>query len=160
MFELKPVAHVRSPRVNVEDDNWDSIVAEVVLEDWLEPESLLGLDTFSHAEILYIFHRVEEHKIELAARHPRNNPACPKAGIFAQRGKNRPNRLGATIAEIVSVAGRTLTVRGLDAIDGTPVMDIKPVMREFLPRSVVRQPAWSEALMEQYWFASPRTDYK
>jgi tRNA (Thr-GGU) A37 N-methylase len=72
-------------------------------------------------------------------------------GIFAQRGKGRPNRLGATIVEIVNRAGRVLTVTGLDAIDGTPVLDIKPVMAEFLPRNPVRQPKWSHELMRSYW---------
>jgi tRNA (Thr-GGU) A37 N-methylase len=75
----------------------------------------------------------------------------PRVGIFAQRGKGRPNRLGATIVEVVSREGRVLTVAGLDAIDGTPVLDIKPVLAEFLPRKPVRQPAWSCELMRDYW---------
>ena len=85
------------------------------------------------------------------ARHPRNNPAWPLVGMLAQRGKNRPNRLGVTVARLVSVSGRILTVRGLDAVDGTPVLDIKPVMREFLPRGEVRQPDWAIELMRDYW---------
>jgi tRNA (Thr-GGU) A37 N-methylase len=72
-------------------------------------------------------------------------------GIFAQRGKNRPNRLGATIARVLGRSGRRLTVVGLDAVDGTPVVDIKPVLREFLPQEVVIQPAWATELMEKYW---------
>jgi tRNA (Thr-GGU) A37 N-methylase len=72
-------------------------------------------------------------------------------GIFAQRGKNRPNRLGSTICPLVRVEDRVLVVRELDAIDGTPVLDIKPVMAEFLPRAAVRQPAWSHDLMREYW---------
>ena len=79
------------------------------------------------------------------------NAAWPKVGIFAQRGKARPNRLGATIVEIEKRDGRILHVRGLDAVDGTPVIDIKPVLAEFLPRSPVRQPAWSRELMRDYW---------
>jgi len=72
-------------------------------------------------------------------------------GIFAQRGKDRPNRLGTTIAEIKGREGRVLTVAGLDAVDGTPVLDIKPLMVEFLPRGSVRQPPWSRELMRDYW---------
>jgi len=89
--------------------------------------------------------------VERGTRHPRGNPAWPRVGIFAQRGSARPNRLGATIVEIVQRSGRSLTVRGLDAIDGTPVLDIKPVMVEFLPRSPGRQPEWSRQLMHSYW---------
>ena len=74
-------------------------------------------------------------------------------GIFAQRAKDRPNRLGSTVVEIVKRDDRVLTVAGLDAVDGTPVLDIKPVMIEFLPRTTVRQPAWSHELMRQYWKA-------
>jgi tRNA (Thr-GGU) A37 N-methylase len=72
-------------------------------------------------------------------------------GIFAQRGKNRPNRIGVTVCRIVSVSGRRIEVEGLDAIDGTPVLDIKPVMAEFLPRGEIRQPDWSSELMKDYW---------
>ena len=72
-------------------------------------------------------------------------------GILAQRAKNRPNRLGSTICRIVRREGRTLFVRELDAIEGTPVVDIKPVLREFLPRDEVRQPAWTTELMRDYW---------
>jgi tRNA (Thr-GGU) A37 N-methylase len=85
------------------------------------------------------------------ARHPRDNPAWPRVGIFAQRGKNRPNRLGTTMVEIVKREGRTLEVLGLDAADGTMVVDIKPVFKEFLPRTQVRQPQWTTELMRDYW---------
>jgi len=77
--------------------------------------------------------------------------AWPLTGIFAQRGKNRPNRLGSTICRLLGIEGARLQVKGLDAIDGTPVLDLKPVMREFLPRGIVVQPAWSEELMKHYW---------
>ena len=72
-------------------------------------------------------------------------------GIFAQRGKARPNRIGSTIVRVVRREGRVLHVAELDAVDGTPVLDIKPVMREFLPREEVRQPRWSRELMQRYW---------
>jgi tRNA-Thr(GGU) m(6)t(6)A37 methyltransferase TsaA len=116
-------------------------------------ECLDGIEEFSHAEILFVFDQVTPDKIVTSARHPRNNAAWPKVGIFAQRTKARPNRIGSTIVKIVSREGRTLKVQGLDAIDGTPVIDIKPVMQEFLPRDAVRQPAWSTELMKNYWLA-------
>ena len=72
-------------------------------------------------------------------------------GIFAQRAKDRPNRLGLSTCELLEVRGDALEVRALDAIDGTPVLDIKPYMTEFAPRRPVRQPAWSHELMAGYW---------
>ncbi len=151
MITLEPIGHVSNSRTVVADDDWGGVVSTITLEHWLTPESLMGLEEFSHAEIIYVFDQVEQSKIETSARHPRNNPEWPRVGIFAQRGKNRPNRLGATIVAIEAVTERTLTVCGLDAVDGTPVVDIKPVMREFLPREDVRQPAWVSELMANYW---------
>ena len=85
------------------------------------------------------------------SRHPRGNKAWPKVGIFAQRNKDRPNHLGLTIVSIIKREGRTLFVKGLDAIGGTPVLDIKPVFAESLPRGAVRQPQWSHELVKEYW---------
>ncbi len=102
---------------------------------------------------MYVFDRVDPGKIERGARHPRNNPAWPKVGIFAQRGKNRPNRIGTTICRVERVEGLRLHVTGLDAIDGTPVLDIKPWVKEFGPRGEPRQPGWVGELMAGYWAA-------
>jgi len=153
-FTLRPLAWVRNARTEPLDDDWDAIVSDVELADGIPADCLAGLDAFSHVEIVFLFDRVRDDQIVWTARHPRNNPAWPLVGMLAQRGKNRPNRLGVTIAELGSITGRVLTVRGLDAVDGTPVLDIKPVMREFLPRGEVRQPAWSSELMRDYWVKS------
>ena len=148
---MEPVGFVTAQRPHAEDDFWGGEQACIALTDAFGEEALLGLAEFSHAEILFVFHEVESSKIVTGARHPRNNPNWPKTGIFAQRGKNRPNRIGTTICRILNVDGRKLHVAELDAIDGTPVLDIKPVMTEFLPRGEVRQPAWSNELMREYW---------
>lgn len=151
MYQVEPIAYVRNSRREVEDDNWGGVVSELELLAPLEEAALQGLEDFSHAEVIFLFDRVPAHKIETGARHPRNNPAWPKVGIFAQRGKNRPNRLGLTLVKIRERRGATLVVEGLDAIDGTPVLDIKPVMREFQPRETVNQPEWATELMRSYW---------
>jgi tRNA-Thr(GGU) m(6)t(6)A37 methyltransferase TsaA len=151
MIALEPIGHVQNIRQTTADDYWGAAVSAIVLADHLDPDCLLGLDSFSHAEIIYYFHQVPEDKIVTGARHPRNNPDWPKIGIFAQRAKNRPNRLGLTTVSIKKREGRRLYVEDLDAIDGTPVVDIKPVMTEFLPRGAIRQPDWSHALMQAYW---------
>ena len=151
MIAIEPIGYVRSSRRDLSDDDWGAVIASIELLESFPAECLLGVEEFSHAEVLFHFDRVQEAVIVRGARHPRGNKSWPLVGIFAQRGKDRPNRLGSTIVEIVGREGRSLTVRGLDAIDGTPVLDIKPVMAEFLPRSALRQPAWSHELMREYW---------
>jgi tRNA (adenine37-N6)-methyltransferase len=81
---------------------------------------------------------------------PRGRADLPEVCVFADRGPRRPNRIGCTICEVVTVRGRELRVRGLDAVDGTPVLDIKPVIREFLPQHI-RQPKWVDHLMAEYF---------
>lgn len=153
-FELEAVGHVQAARSTPVDDQWGGSTATIVLAEHMQASTLDGIEEFSHVEIVYVFDRVAPERIVRDARHPRNNPAWPKVGIFAQRGKNRPNRLGCSIVRVIRREPRALIVAELDAIDGSPVLDIKPVMREFLPREQVRQPAWSTELMRDYWIAA------
>ena len=95
--------------------------------------------------------KVKEEKIVLEARHPRNNLNWPKVGIFSQRGKNRPNQIGLTICEVLKVEGKRLYLKGLDAVDGTPILDIKPWVKQFGARGKTYQPKWIDELMKGYW---------
>jgi tRNA (adenine37-N6)-methyltransferase len=151
MITLDPIGIVRTKRLDTRDDDWGDVESVIELRPGLPADSLDGLEDFSHAEIVFVFDRIDEASVVTGTRHPRNNPAWPKVGIFAQRASRRPNRLGVTMVAIVGREGSRLRVRGLDAADGTPVVDIKPVMAEFLPREPVRQPAWSHELMRGYW---------
>jgi tRNA-Thr(GGU) m(6)t(6)A37 methyltransferase TsaA len=148
---VQAIGYVEATRLHAEDDFWGAEEACIALTEQFTAEALQGITDFSHVEVLYLFHEVEPSKIVTGARHPRNNTEWPAVGIFAQRGKNRPNRVGSTICRVIRVEGTRLFVSELDAINGTPVLDIKPVMVEFLPRQEVRQPAWSHDLMRQYW---------
>lgn len=154
-ISITPIGHVTAARTSPEDDRWGDAESCITLVEGLGPDALVGLDAFSHVEVLFFFHGVDPARIVTGARHPRNNPDWPAVGIFAQRGKNRPNRIGSTICRILRVDGAKLFVQALDAIDGTPVLDLKPVMTEFLPREQVRQPAWSHELMREYWDEQP-----
>ncbi len=146
----EPLGTVHSPRVEPLDDDWGGVVATIELDpDRLEPTATAGLDGFSHIEVVFVFHRAASE--QTGARRPRGNPGWPEVGILAQRGKARPNRIGVTTCQLREVSGLRLTVVGLDAIDGTPVLDIKPYLAEFGPRGPVRQPAWSHELMRHYW---------
>jgi len=150
-LEVTPIAIVRSPRKDLSDDFWGAVEAEIVLDAAFEEAAFYGLGDFSHVEVLFFMHQVNPSKIETGARHPRERADWPLVGIFSQRGKARPNRIGLTRAAIVKVDGRVLTVRGLDAIDGTPVLDVKPWMDEFAPIGATRQPAWATELMRDYF---------
>ena len=151
--QIHAIGFVEAIRDHAEDDFWGGEEACISLTEEFTAEALQGLAEFSHVEVLFLFHEVDPLKIITAARHPRNNKAWPAVGIFAQRGKNRPNRLGSTICRVVRVDGTKLIVSELDAINGTPVLDIKPVMVEFLPRQDIYQPSWSHELMREYWFS-------
>lgn len=148
---LRPIGFVRGGRAEPIDDGWDAVTATIALAPEFGPEALAGLDGFSHVEVIFLFDRVAESAVVAGARHPRGRADWPKVGIFAQRGKDRPNRLGVTICRLLAVEGTTLRVAGLDAIDGTPVLDVKPFMRGFLPRGDVREPDWANELMAGYW---------
>ena len=150
-YTVTPIAFVSATRKSTEDDFWGGQMAEIRLADHIDPSSLQGIEAFSHVEILFLFHAVAPTKLVYGARHPRNNPDWPQVGIFAQRAKGRPNRIGSTICRVSGVEGGTLKVLELDAIDGTPVLDIKPVMTEFLPRTTVARPEWATELMANYW---------
>jgi tRNA-Thr(GGU) m(6)t(6)A37 methyltransferase TsaA len=151
-YTIEAIGHVRGGRADPIDDDWGQSRAVIALDaTQFDAEALAGLDAFSHAEIVFLFDQVSPDRIETGGRHPRGRADWPLTGIFAQRGKNRPNRLGVSVCKVVAVEGRCLHIEGLDAIDGTPVIDIKPVMREFLPRGEVRQPEWVAELMAAYW---------
>jgi len=156
-FEMFPIGVVRNERSEAVDDDWDRVNSSIRLDlDVVDESAADGLRAFSHIEVVFVFDQVDESSVVRGARHPRGNTAWPAVGILAQRAKNRPNRLGVTVCELMAVRpGGVIEVRGLDAIDGTPVLDIKPYMEEFGPRGDVLQPEWSHELMTAYWKDGP-----
>ncbi len=150
-IEITPIGYVTSGRVDAIDDNWGNIISKIKLVDPFDSNSIAGISDFSHLEVIFHFHKVEEERIEIGARHPRNNKNWPLVGIFAQRGKARPNRLGICVCKIINITNDVIEVQGLDAIVGTPIIDIKPVMREFLPQGEIVEPEWAVELMKNYW---------
>ena len=145
----KPIAFVKNNRYDKIDDNWSEVISEIELVDSLPSECLDSIETFSHLEIIYYLNK--STKTITGSEHPRENPNWPKVGIFAQRKKDRPNHIGLTIVNLVKKDGRKLVVANLDAIDGTPILDIKPVFEEYLPKGRITQPKWTRELMKNYW---------
>lgn len=147
---LKPIATVKNSRTEPIDDNWETIIADIELAEHIPTEVFDSISDFSHLEIIYHFDKVKNDDIVFSGR-PRGNPNYPLVGIFGQRKKDRPNKIGLATVELLEHNGRTLKVKFLDAIDGTPVLDIKPVFKEFQPKSEIRQPVWVADLMKKYW---------
>ncbi len=148
-IQIKPIGYVINERVEKSDTNWSSIESRIELTSEFDSDSLEGIELFSHLEILFYFHKSE--KEFKGSEHPRGNTKYPKVGIFAQRKKDRPNHIGAAIVNLIKKEGKSLIVANLDAIHGTPVLDIKPVFEEYLPKGELLQPSWTKELMENYW---------
>lgn len=149
---MTPIGRVEGGRTEATDDDWGDEVAVIQLDPAVVgPDATAALDSFSHVEVVFVFDRVDETRVQRGARRPRGREDWPEVGILAQRAKARPNRLGLTTCELVAVDGLRITVRGLDAISGTPVLDVKPHMTGFGPRTPVREPAWATELMDGYW---------
>jgi len=149
---LTPIGIVRSPIRQIADDCWGGVLATIELDPQLfGPESTLGLDQYSHVEVVFLLDKIPPEKIERGARRPRGRADWPKMGIFAQRSKDRPNRIGVTVCKLESVDGLRIRVRELDAVDGTSVLDVKPYLKGFAPRGEVWEPAWAAELMAGYF---------
>jgi tRNA-Thr(GGU) m(6)t(6)A37 methyltransferase TsaA len=153
VIALEPIGVVVGGRTEPTDDDWGAVRAAIRLDaSRFGPDAVAGLDEFSHLVVVYQFHLVDPSAVQTGARRPRGNPAWPEVGMFAQRAKMRPNRLGVSTCVLERVEGLDLHVRGLDAVDGSPVLDVKPFLREFEPPAdAVRQPPWATELMRRYY---------
>ena len=148
-LKVKPIGRVRNQVAERKDVSWGADVSSILLEEPFRP-GLKGLEDFSHAIILFWLDRARFDPEKHLQRRPRNRDDMPRIGIFAQRGKDRPNPIGVTAVEILSVTEDTLVVKGLDAIDGTPVLDIKPYYPAYDQKDAA-VPEWVGRLMEQYF---------
>ena len=150
MIAVEPIGVVRSPVTQTEvDEGWGSVESELVLTEPLAP-GLAGLDTFSHAIVVFWMTHAFDPARDLV-RRPRGREDMPLLGIFAQRGKQRPNPIGVSVVAVLGVAGRVVRVRGLDAIDGTPILDLKPYVPVFDRAPAAQVPGWMDQLMERYF---------
>jgi tRNA (adenine37-N6)-methyltransferase len=151
-FTVRQIGIIKSDVKTPADDCWANLVSEIILDSTqFTPEATRGLADFSHVDVVFLFDRVAPEKVFNSSRHPRDRADFPLVGIFAQRAKDRPNRIGVTTCKIERVDGLHIFVHELDAIDGTPVLDIKPHIADFGPREAVRQPAWSQEIMSNYF---------
>ena len=146
---MTPIGKVQNDVVNRKDVSWGEDTSSIVLEKEYV-SGLKGLEDFSHAIIFFFLDKAKYEKEKHLQRRPQNREDMPLVGIFSQRGKDRPNRIGMTSVEIVSVSDDTLVVKGLDAVDGTPVLDIKPYYPVYDKKDAT-VPEWVDRLMEHYF---------
>ncbi|HIP48330.1 MAG TPA: tRNA (N6-threonylcarbamoyladenosine(37)-N6)-methyltransferase TrmO [Lutibacter sp.] len=137
---VKPIAFVRNEFQEAKGIIPREAISKIELIDSISIASFDGIDDFSHLEIIFYFHKAS--KVITGTAHPRNNTNIPKVGIYSHRSRNRPNHIGLTLVKLIKREGNTLTVSGLDALDGTPVLDIKPVVTRFLPQEKIKEPDW------------------
>lgn len=142
---LKPIGIVRSKVSEPRRAGWEQVTSEIVVDESLT-ESLDGLEAFSHIIVVYWMHKVLYAGLPRGKIHPQGREDLPLVGIFATRTPYRPNPLGVTVVRLLKRKGNVLRVVGLDAIDGTPIIDIKPYIPPFDSPPHVEVPDWVEKL--------------
>ena len=146
---MQPIGRVCNDVKEKKDHSWGEELSTIVLEEAYRP-GLVGLMDFSHAIILTYLDKARYEPQKHLQRRPQNRADMPLTGIFAQRAKDRPNPIGLTAVEIISADEQSLTVRGLDAVDGTPVLDIKPYYPIYDRKHATVSP-WVDRLMADYF---------
>lgn len=147
---VTPIAFVKNDQPETVDFGWAGVTSTIRLEPGYAA-GLRGLEAYSHALIIFWMHQAQFDANQHLERHPRENPDLPLMGIFAQRARHRPNPIGVTAVEILGVNGPELRVKGLDAIDGTPIIDIKPYVPAFDRVESTRTPDWLSGIMTDYF---------
>ena len=149
-MDVVSIGTVKSPVVEAVDDGWGGVESAIVVNDEFA-RGLDGIDKFSHVIVVFWMHEATFDAARDLVRRPRGRTDMPEAGIFAQRARHRPNPIGLTAVRLLRRDGNALFVRGLDAIDGTPVLDVKPYVPPFDRVDGATVPAWMDALMERYF---------
>lgn len=149
-LHVTPIARVSSPVTDQTDGGWGDVTSRIEMVPGFEA-GIAGLEQFSHLVVITFLHQASFESARHLVRRPRGLPSMPAVGIFAQRAKDRPNPIGITAVRILAVTGNAVTVRGLDAIDGTPVLDLKPYYPAYDLVVDASVPEWVTRLMEGYF---------
>lgn len=149
-MNFEPIGTVESPVRDAVDESWGSIESKIHLKSSFA-SGLQGIDGFSHIIVVFFMHQSTFDPASDLVRRPQGRPDMPQIGIFAQRARHRPNPIGITAVRLIGIEGNVLKVKGLDAIDGTPVLDIKPYFPAFDRVQGAVIPEWVERLMEGYF---------
>jgi tRNA-Thr(GGU) m(6)t(6)A37 methyltransferase TsaA len=152
MISIATIGNVVNKIDDIYFNDYRHTISEIHINESFTAESLKELDQFSHLEVLFLFHRVGKTDRTFNAKAPLPTAQeFPQVGIFALRTNDRPSRIGQTIVKLENIEDKVIYVRGLDALNGTPVIDIKPVIREMLPAlTEIMQPSWARDMMRYY----------
>ncbi len=141
---LEPIGILRNQFSDAIAEGWESSRAQIIVDErWLP--ALDGVEDFSHLIILFWLHGIPREGIELKT-HPQGRQDLPLVGIFATRTPYRPNPIGLQVVEFVSREANVLTIRGIDAYDGSPILDIKPYLERGDCVTETTIPAWLKRL--------------
>lgn len=124
---LHPIGIVRNHVASREDVSWENVISEIQIHDEFA-QGLDGIESFSHIVVVFWMHCLKEGERSSLKVHPQRNKELPLEGVFATRSPARPNPLGWSAVRLLSRSGTSLKVSGLDALDGSPVIDIKPYL--------------------------------
>lgn len=149
-LEIQPIGTVQSPVKDTVDENWGSVVSEIHLDESLTA-GLTGIEDWSHVVVIFYMHEIQFDPGEHLVRRPQDRDDMPSVGIFAQRARYHPNSIGISAVKILAVEENVIRVKGLDAIDGTPVLDIKPYAPIYDGVMSPSVPAWFIRLMQGYF---------
>jgi tRNA-Thr(GGU) m(6)t(6)A37 methyltransferase TsaA len=149
-MQIEPIGIVRNSVRGAIDENWGAVVSEIKLSEEFAP-GLRGLEGFSHVIVVFVMHAAEFDPDRHLVRRPRDQADMPLLGIFAQRARHRPNPIGITTVALQRIEGSSLFVKGLDAIDGSPVLDIKPHVPIYDSPETPSVPEWVGRLMRGYF---------
>ena len=147
---LTPIGVVRNSVTDAVDAEWGQVVTEIHVQPELAA-GLRGLEDWSHMIVVFYMHNAEFDMATHLVRRPRDLPEMPELGIFAQRARHRPNKIGLTAVKIMGVEGNVVRVRGLDAMDGTPILDLKPYAPVYDGATDPLIPGWFVRLMQGYF---------
>ena len=140
-MELIAIGRVENGFHEIHKHDWDQVESKIILKSEYKG-GLMGLEEFSHVEILFFLDQAKYNQESDLLGRPRRNVENPIVGIFSRRSNHRPNAIGLTVAKILEVGDEYLLVQGLDAVHGTVVLDIKPYVPK-VAEAKVKRPDWA-----------------
>jgi tRNA-Thr(GGU) m(6)t(6)A37 methyltransferase TsaA len=143
-INLAPIGFVRNNIKEREIEDWRTITSEIIIKEDLK-EALSRIDEFSHIIVIYWMHKLPPSQRSIIKVHPKANQNLPLVGVFASRSPARPNPIGITTVKLLERRDNVLKVIGLDAINGTPVLDIKPYIPGDDSSTEAKTPGWLTA---------------
>jgi tRNA-Thr(GGU) m(6)t(6)A37 methyltransferase TsaA len=143
-INLTPIGFVKNSIKEPEIEDWRTVTSEIIIKEDLK-EALNRIDEFSHIIVIYWMHKLPPSQRSIRKVHPKANHTLPLVGVFASRSPARPNPIGITTVKLLECRDNVLKVIGLDAVDGTPVLDIKPYIPGDDSSTEAKTPGWLTA---------------